>query len=48
MKQIVAERMRQFGQAGRAGDYQPLTLDDMRARYEAEDTAAPAGTEAVV
>jgi fructose-bisphosphate aldolase class II len=48
MKQIVAERMRQFGQAGHAGDYQPLTLDDMRARFEAEDTAAPTRLEAVV
>jgi fructose-bisphosphate aldolase, class II len=33
MRQIVAERMRQFGQAGHAGDYEPLTLDQMRARY---------------
>jgi fructose-bisphosphate aldolase class II len=48
MKQIVAERMRQFGQAGHAGDYEPLTLEDMRERYEAEETAAPVRTEAVV
>ncbi len=39
MKAIVAERMRQFGQAGHAGDYQPLTLEQMRARYES--AAAP-------
>lgn len=33
MKQIVAERMRQFGQAGHAGDFAPLTLEQMRDRY---------------
>jgi fructose-bisphosphate aldolase class II len=43
MRQIVAERMRQFGQAGHAGDYEPLTLDAMRRRYEAEERAVPAG-----
>jgi fructose-bisphosphate aldolase class II len=42
MKQVVAERMRQFGQAGHAGDYEPLTLDAMRARYEAVVAAVPA------
>jgi fructose-bisphosphate aldolase class II len=42
MKQVVAERMRQFGQAGHAGDYEPLTLDAMRARYDAA-VAAVAG-----
>jgi fructose-bisphosphate aldolase class II len=47
MKQVVAERMRQFGQAGHAGDYEPLTLEAMRAWYEAEDAAAPARTAAV-
>src|SRR5919204_1538074 len=36
MKQIVAERMRQFGQAGHARDYEPLTLDQMRLRYDSE------------
>jgi fructose-bisphosphate aldolase class II len=35
MRRIVAERMRQFGQAGHAGDYEPLTLDAMRRRYDA-------------
>lgn len=39
MKQIVAERMRQFGQAGHADDYEPLSLDVMRRRYEAESRA---------
>jgi fructose-bisphosphate aldolase class II len=48
MQEIVAERMRQFGQAGHAGDYEPLALEDMRPRYEAEDEAAasPAGARA--
>jgi len=42
MKQIVAERMRQFGQAGHAGDYEPLTLDAMRQRYEPAAAGAAA------
>jgi fructose-bisphosphate aldolase class II len=33
VRALVAERMRQFGQAGHAGDYAPLTLDQMRERY---------------
>src|ERR687891_2600719 len=32
MKKVVAERMRQFGQAGHAGDYQPIPLSEMAAR----------------
>jgi fructose-bisphosphate aldolase class II len=35
MRKVVAERMRQFGQAGHAGDYAPLTLEQMRDRYAA-------------
>ncbi|BCB91956.1 ketose-bisphosphate aldolase [Phytohabitans suffuscus] len=35
MQRIVAERMRVFGQAGHAGDYTPIPLADMRARYAA-------------
>ena len=42
MKQIVAERMRQFGQAGHVGDYEPLTLNAMRRRYELAAAGAPA------
>jgi len=42
MRQIVAERMRQFGQAGHAGDYQPRSLEQMRRFYEALE-AAPVG-----
>ena len=41
MREVVAERMRQFGQAGHAGDYRPLSLEEMRARYASE----PAATE---
>ena len=40
MREVVAERMRQFGQAGHAADYVPLSLERMRERYVA--TAAVA------
>ncbi len=33
MKNIIAERMRQFGQAGHAGDYEPTSLAEMARRY---------------
>jgi fructose-bisphosphate aldolase, class II len=33
MREVVAERMRQFGQAGHAEDYAPLSLEQMRDRY---------------
>jgi len=33
MKKVVAQRMTQFGQAGHAGDYAPLSLQEMAARY---------------
>ena len=33
MQAMYAERMRQFGQAGHAGDYEPKTLDEMRELY---------------
>ena len=43
MKAIVAERMRQFGQAGHAGEYVPLSLERMRAAYaSSSETAAVA------
>jgi hypothetical protein len=35
--------MRQFGQAGHAGDYEPRSLDDMRQMYAAQ---APTGAAA--
>jgi fructose-bisphosphate aldolase, class II len=34
MRKIVAERMRQFGQAGHAGDSEPHSLEQMRRHYE--------------
>src|SRR5512140_2898227 len=33
MKKVVALRMTQFGQAGHAGDYQPLPLSEVAKRY---------------
>jgi fructose-bisphosphate aldolase, class II len=33
MKKVVAERMRQFGQAGHAGDYKPLSLAEIAKLY---------------
>jgi fructose-bisphosphate aldolase, class II len=36
MREVVAERMRQFGQAGHAGDYALRSLDDMRRIYAAQ------------
>lgn len=35
LAQLCRERMEQFGSAGHAGDYTPITLDDMIARYRA-------------
>jgi fructose-bisphosphate aldolase class II len=40
MKKVVAQRMVQFGQAGHAGDYKPLPLSEMAARYAAEPVHA--------
>jgi fructose-bisphosphate aldolase class II len=42
MREVVAERMRQFGQAGHAGDYAPRSLDDMRRIYAAQAPASAA------
>lgn len=39
MQQMLEGRMRDFGQAGHAGDYEALSLDDLRRRY-AEHGAA--------
>jgi len=36
MKKVVALRMTQFGQAGHAGDYQPIPLSEMAKRYSAQ------------
>jgi fructose-bisphosphate aldolase class II len=35
MKAVYTERMGQFGQAGHAGDYEPLSLDELKERYSA-------------
>ncbi len=32
--QVYVERMKAFGQAGHAGDYKPMTLEDMKAFYK--------------
>jgi hypothetical protein len=31
---VVAQRMVQFGQAGHAGDYKPIPLEEMARRYQ--------------
>ncbi len=36
MKQVVAERLTQFGAAGHAGDYTVISLDEMAARYKSD------------
>jgi fructose-bisphosphate aldolase class II len=33
MKKVVAQRMTQFGQAGHAGDYQPIPLAQVAGQY---------------
>jgi fructose-bisphosphate aldolase class II len=33
MKQVYLDRMKGFGQAGHAGDYKPITLEDMKKVY---------------
>ena len=39
MKKVVAQRMTQFGQAGHAGDYAPISLEEMAKRYQQHLTA---------
>ena len=34
--QLVSQRMKDFGSAGHAGDYTPITLEDMKAHYAAK------------
>lgn len=36
MKEVVKARMIEFGQAGHAGDYKPLTLAEMAKRYQSQ------------
>src|SRR6185436_18056776 len=40
MQELIARRMEDFGQAGHAGDYEPLSLDEMREGYAAATAAA--------
>ena len=40
MKKVVALRMTQFGQAGHAGDYAPISLKDIAKKYAAKELAA--------
>jgi hypothetical protein len=40
MQALIAERMRDFGQAGHAGDYEALTLEQMREGYAQAAAAA--------
>ena len=39
MQTVIAERMSAFGQAGHAGDYEPIGLDAMAERYGREAAA---------
>jgi hypothetical protein len=38
-KEVVAQRMREFGQAGHAGDYKPIPLAEVATQYEHEFAA---------
>jgi fructose-bisphosphate aldolase, class II len=40
MKKVVAQRMREFGQAGHAGDYQPISIAEMAKKYAVAALAA--------
>jgi len=40
MQELIAARMRDFGQAGHAGDYEALSLEEMREGYAAAAAAA--------
>jgi fructose-bisphosphate aldolase class II len=40
MKEVVAERMTQFGQAGHAGDYTVVSLEEMAQRYATESAVS--------
>jgi fructose-bisphosphate aldolase class II len=40
MQKVVTQRMTQFGQAGHAGDYAPLSLEEMAKRYREQRLAA--------
>ncbi|ABF40615.1 fructose-bisphosphate aldolase [Candidatus Koribacter versatilis Ellin345] len=40
MKKVVAQRMKEFGQAGHAGDYAPISLSDYASKYAANALVA--------
>ena len=40
MKKVVSQRMKEFGQAGHAGDYAPVALSEMAKRYAAKEMVA--------
>jgi len=40
MKKVVAQRMTQFGQAGHASDYTPISVEEMKKRYATAAAAA--------
>jgi fructose-bisphosphate aldolase class II len=40
MKKVVAQRMVEFGQAGHAGDFKPVSLDEMAKVYKSETVHA--------
>jgi fructose-bisphosphate aldolase class II len=40
MKKVVALRMTQFGQAGHASDYAPISIEEMKKRYAASAASA--------
>ena len=39
MQQVMEERMVPFGQAGHAGDYEPIPLEEMATRYAGQGAA---------
>jgi fructose-bisphosphate aldolase class II len=39
MQQVMEDRMNAFGQAGHAGDYEAIPLDELTKRYEQEGAA---------
>ena len=39
MKKVVAQRMKEFGQAGHAGDYAPISMNDVAKKYAEKELA---------
>jgi fructose-bisphosphate aldolase class II len=40
MQKVIALRMTQFGQAGHAGDYAPVSMEEMAKRYAQKSVGA--------